>query len=342
MDQTFDNWDQLPTVPSDLTELKNMRKNLRKRNGKLVFTSVVLVIAILFSIVQFIIPAAEKQYWDPTTCTYLENVTDLELNMQVYTELFGQGQILMPPHIQKTGFASYSIDACFLEWRTMNSLTSYSYRSAAVNKGQWREEVNFWNELQRGIIYRYPDLEGNDLITDKMEKTVALLQELPDYVQLQAALTFSYDMSMEGFDRFLDHYSAADANFFWAVLRSGDTGLSCGIHLTEYNSQWYDPEFWDDTSYPELFPERYDWSANDMEQHVLSMLHFASDQVKKGTGIVPDWADETIYDTYLAYMKENGVKVYGCYVITTPKVLLEMLENSKVSYIHLSDAWIGI
>ena len=340
MEWTPDNWERFP--PETEAELAKMRKSLRKRSFKLILTSVVLVIAILLSTFQILIPAWEKQYWDPTACTYLENVPDLELSMQVYTELFGQGQILMPPHIQKTGFASYSIDACFLEWKTLHSLTSYSYRSAAVNKGQWSEEVNFWNELQRGIIYRYPDLEGNDLITDKLEKTVVLLQELPDYVQLQAALTFSYDISMKGFDRFLDHYSAADANFIWGVLRSGDTGLSCGIHLTEYHSQWYDPDFWNASPYPDLFPERYNWSAKDMEQHVLSMLRFASDQVKKGTGIIPDWADETIYDTYLSYMEENGVKVYGCYVITTPKVLLEMLEGNKVSYIHLSDAWIGI
>lgn len=340
MDMTFENWEQLP--PDAEAELRKMRKSLQKRNRKQIFTCVILVIALLFSAVQFGIPAAEKRYWDPTACSWLESVPDLELTMQVYTELFGQGQLLMPLQIRKTGFASYDIDACFLEWEAQHRLTSLSYRSAGIEKGRWNADANFWNEMQRGIIYRHPDLEQNELLTGSLDKTAALLQELPDYIQLQAALTFSYDMSMEGFERFMNQYHASEANFFWAVLRSGDTGRSCGIHLTEYHSQRYQPSLWNTTDYPDLFPDRLNWSAADMEQHVLSMLRFSSDQVKNGTGILPDWADADFYDTYLSYMEENGVKVFGCYVITSPKVLLEMLDGSKVSYIHLSDAWIGL
>lgn len=342
MDLISENWEYGTPLPDAEAELAKMRRNLRRRNWKLVFTSVVLVIAILISGVQFAVPAIEKQYWDPTVCSYLETVPDQELNMLVYTELFGQGQILMPPEIRKTGFASYDVEACFLEWESQHALTSLSYRSAAIEKGVWKEDVNFWNELQRGIIYRYPDLAGSDLIMEKQAKNQALLQELPDYVQIRASLTFSRDLSMKGFDRFTDQYSGSEANFIWAVLRSGDVGRSCGIHLTEYNSQRYQPSFWDTTDYPDLFPERYNWSAADMEQHVLSLLRFASDQVQQGTGIIPDWADADIYNTYLAYMEQNGVKVYGCYVITSPKVLLEMLESGEVSYIDLSEAWIGV
>ena len=340
MDLTSENWENFS--PEAEAELIKMKKSLRKRNCKLILTSVVLVIAILFSAVKCIIPAMEKHHWDPTVCSFLEAVPDLELSMLVYTELFGQGQILMPPEIRKTGFARYEIEACFLEWESQHSLTSLSYRSAALDRSIWSQESNFWNELQRGIIYRYPEPEENALIAEKQEKTKALLQELPDYVQIQASLTFSRDLSMKGFDAFTDRYSRSDANFIWAVLRSGDEGRSCGIHLTEYMSARYQPDFWNGTAYPELFPERYNWSASDMEQHVLSMLHFASDQVKNGTGIIPDWADRDIYDTYLAYMEENGVKVFGCYVITTPKLLLEMLEDWDISYVHLSKAWIGV
>ena len=340
MDLTSENWEQFP--PEAEAELTKIRKNLRRHNCKLILTSVALVIAILFSTIKYIIPAAEKQYWDPMKCSYLEDVPDLELTMMIYTELFGQGQILMPPEIRKTGFAGYDIEACFLEWESQNSLTSLSYRHAAVDRGVWKEEVNFWNELQRGIIYRYPDPEENDFLTDAREKTKALLQELPDYVQIWASLTFSGDLSMKGFDRFKDRYPRSEANFLWAVLRSGETGLSCGIQLTEHLSARYQPDSWAATDYPELFPDRHNWSPADMEQHVLSILRFASDQAKNGTGIIPDWADPDIYDTYLAYMEENGVKVYGCYVITSPKVLLEMLESSKVSYVDLSKAWIGV
>lgn len=344
MDMTFEPWEQMP--PDAETELLKMRKSLRKRNGKLILTSVVLVIAILFSSVQFLIPALENQYWDPTACTWLENVPDMELTMSVYTELFGQGQILMPPEIRKTGFAAYSIDACFLEWESLNSLTDLSYRSAALDKGQWHAEANFWREQQKAIIYRNPDVMENKLVMEKKEKTKALLKELPDYIQIQAAITFSRDLSMRELQLFTslvrNGCSPADTNFIWAVLRSGEEGLSCGIHLTEYRSDRYNPQFWNDTAYPQLFPERYNWLAEDMEQHVLSMLRFVDRQAKQGTGLIPEWADENIYETRLSFMNENGVKAYGCYVIATPKALLEMLEESKVAHIDLGKAWIGV
>ena len=54
------------------------------------------------------------------------------------------------------------------------------------------------------------------------------------------------------------------------------------------------------------------------------------------------WADENIYETRLSFMNENGVKAYGCYVIATPKALLEMLEESKVAHIDLGKAWIVV
>lgn len=344
MDMTFENWEQLSADAE--AELQKMRKSLRKRNQKLILTSTLLVIAIFLSTFRFLIPAVERQYWDPTACTWLENVSDMELTMSVYTELFGQGQLLMPPEIRKTGFASYDIDACFLEWESLNSLTSLSYRSAAIDKGQWCAEANFWQEQQKGIIYRNPDVTGNELVMAQKEKTKTLLQELPDYIQLQAAITFSRDLSMNElrlFTSLVRHgCSPGDTNFIWAVLRSGEEGRSCGIHLTEYHSDRYDPRFWADTAYPELFPERYNWLAEDMEQHVLSMLRFADLQVKQGTGLIPEWADESIYENYLSFMTENGVKAYGCYVIATPQALLAMLEESKVAHIDLGKAWIGV
>ena len=47
-------------------------------------------------------------------------------------------------------------------------------------------------------------------------------------------------------------------------------------------------------------------------------------------------------DNFISFMNENGVKAYGCYVIATPKALLEMLEESKVAHIDLGKAWIGV
>ena len=74
MEKNFENW-EASIPPQDMkAELKAMRRNLRRRNWKIVAISVFLVLAILFSVVKLVIPALEKRYWDPTVCSYLEDV----------------------------------------------------------------------------------------------------------------------------------------------------------------------------------------------------------------------------------------------------------------------------
>lgn len=346
MDMTSENWENGISFPDAGEELEKMRKNLRKRNYRLVLTSVVLVIALLFSAVEILIPAVERQYWDPTACTYLEDITDLELTMTVYNELFGHGQHLMPPEVRKTGFASYSIQACFLQWETLNSLTDLSYRSAALTKGKLETEPQFWQEKPGGVFHQEQDYQDNDLLRLNMENARQKLQALPEYVQILASVTFPRDLSMKELQNLTARKFSDEILFLWAVLRTGDPeeGVSpaCGILLTEYPSARYDPEHWAQTDYPDLFPARWNWTAKSMETHVISMLRFSAHQVERGTGIVPGWAGEDCYEKALAYVEENGVKTYGSYVITTPKLLLELLEKGTVCYVDLLDAWIGI
>lgn len=343
MDQNFENWELSPPLPDDVEELKKMRRSLRRRNGKTILTSILLVIVLLLGTLQFAIPAVEKLYWDPTVCTYLEDVPDLELTMSVYNELFGHGQLLMQTEIRKTGFASYSINAYFLEWESLNRLTSLSYRSASLEQNQWNADPNFWLDIQRGIILRDPSTLDDDLRTQHQQQVAERLQELPDYIQILASLTFSHDLSMKQFQIFTDQYSSQQANFIWAVLRTGEKATpACGIHLSEYNSSRYQPATWKDTPYPDLFPDRTNWSWKTMEQHVYSMLQFSAYQTGLGTGIVPSWTDSSYYQRVLAYMQENGVQTYGCYLIATPEVLLEMLESGAIAYLHLEEAWIGL
>lgn len=342
MTEHFDNWEQTMPLPDADLELAKIQKNIRKRNGNIILTSVILVMALLLLGFYVLIPAAEQLYWDPTVCTYLEDVPDTELSLSVYTELFGHGKVLMEPEIQKTGFASYAIDSYYLEWESLNSLTDISYSHATIEKGQWKTEAGTFQNLPAGTIYR--DITDiGEYVNLKQEEAAQTLKTLPPYVQLLASVTFSRDLSMEELDQFISQYTPRDARFIWAALRTGEASASsCGILLNEYSSSRYQPEIWKNTDYPDLFPERYNWSSKNMEQHVLSMFQFSADQITQGTGLIPDGTDSGFYQRALDHMKESGVKTYGCYVIATPETLQELLASSRVVCITLEKAWIGV
>ena len=65
------------------------------------------------------------------------------------------------------------------------------------------------------------------------------------------------------------------------------------------------------------------------------------DQLQQGTGFLPTGEDSDYYQQVLNYFQENGIKTYGCYIITTPQTLLQMLEEGSACYISITDAWIG-
>lgn len=346
MDMNSENWELTTLLPDFDEELKKMRKNLRLRNWKIVLTSVVLVIAVLFASVQFGIPALESLYWDPNASTYIEGVSDLELTMVTYNELFGHGQYLFSLDITKNGFASYAIETSFLEWETMNSLSNLTHReTASLTRSELSIPSYFWRDITPGIFPR-KSTESDSLWELRNEETKQKLSALPEYIQVLASISFPNDLSMKQLNSLTHQFDYDEARFLWAVLRSSDPSErnrhSCGIHLMDYRSERYEPEAWKDTAYPNLFTDRLNWSAKSMEQHVISMLQFSADQVKNGTGILPEGADPDYYQNVLGYMEENGVKAYGCYVITTPQTLLNMMEKGTVSHVYLTDAWIGI
>lgn len=340
MTENFENWEE--TTQETKKELKAMRRKLRKRSWTIIFTSLILVAALLLAAAKLVIPAVEKQYWDPAQCSYLEDVTDLELTMAAYNALFGHGQQLIAVEAQKQGFASYSLDVIFAQWKTMHSATEVSFRTASLVEGELRYPKNFWNNEVLGSFIEEDTGENGRLIKQHNRRAAEYLRQLPEYVQVFASVTFTEDQTMQELRRLTDQY-AEGAAFTWAVLRDGELhGAQCGVQLWNSSAYRYSPEAWNDLGYPKLFMESHDWRAEDMEKHINATLKFSDDQLKKGRGILPSGEDPEYYAKTLSYIEENGVKVYGSHVIATPQTLLKMIEDGVVSYIRLTDARIGL
>ena len=107
-------WEHSPiTEEVSSSEMKRVRRRLRLRNASVVLTSLILVFAILIGVIQYAIPAVEKQYWNPEQETYVESFPDLSVTLSVYAELFCPTQAVHYVTVQKTGFANYDISLHF-------------------------------------------------------------------------------------------------------------------------------------------------------------------------------------------------------------------------------------
>lgn len=92
------------------SELRQIRKNIRRRNRKTVSFSVVLAAFLLAVTVCGILPWAESLYWNPDETTYRDG-TDLEITLQAYMELFTPGYYNAAGiTYHRTGFASYDLE----------------------------------------------------------------------------------------------------------------------------------------------------------------------------------------------------------------------------------------
>lgn len=337
-------WEESPPAFDYEAEMKKIRKNLRKRNALIVLTSLILVAALTFGCIRFGIPALEKQYWDPTTSTYVEGVPDFEITMATYNELFCHGQQLMSLDVTKTGFAEYSLEFGFLEWKTLNSFTDLSYRTATLNQGKLTLPTMFWYDFGNNYLVQNAET-SSPLWGDYNKKSLKFLNQYPEYVQVLADVTFSEDLTMEQLIDLSERLPTQKAELFWAAIRCGEKDETylpdCGIHLYNPYVDRYDPDFWSNTDYPYLFPDKDDDPSTLMEEHFKSLLRFSGDQFASGTGIAAPNGDENFYQDALNYVEENGVKSYGCHIIATPEVLRELMKEDIVMCINISDAWVG-
>lgn len=347
MDENFENWEQNAPLPDVEAELKRIRRDIRKRNWKIILTSLVLAAALLIGAVKFAIPALESRYWDPYTSTYIEEVPDLELTMIVYGKLFGQGQLPVNVSITKTGFAAYSIETGFMKSDKLYGFSWDGSRTATLSKGELSFPSNFWESFER-YVFDFTQDEDYKYSKDVIRLATKKLKRLPDYAQVLAIVSFSEDLPLSELMELEQDLMSSDyeSGVLWAALRTCDPSSGtypfCGIRVqfTGYQTTRYAELRGAQSPYPYLFESSSSWTADTLEQHITSLLQFSQDQCDKGTGILPEGAGSDYYQTALDYMSENGINTYGCYVIATPAELLQILSDYPVYHISLVDAWL--
>ena len=319
------------------SELRLIRKTIRRRNRKTICASVLLAAVLLVVTVFGILPWAESLFWNPDETNYRDG-TDLEITLQAYTELFAPGYQIYWVDDQRTGFAEYE-----LQIRMKSTAQDEVFNACGTLKRNtlWLDDMFTYQEGKNYALGR--DANGKRLTPSETEALRKQLAELPDYVRLEATVDFTEDLSME----VLLHFHADCAmdpvlnnmRITWLAVRtraqSDGYGPFCGMSFHGGR-----PYHLVDLEY-RCFSGAANLNQESLEHHFKSLLRYSADQVEKGRGIAP-YGYEELYTEILDYVEENGVKTYGVVVTASPQSLLKLMDNNRVHEVWLIDGWLDI
>lgn len=341
-------WEQ--NMPPE-NEMPQIQKSIRKRNWKLIAISVATAAALLLGCVYGIIPMIESIYWHPDTESAAANASDLTLTFHAYAELFCPGwEVSYITWQERDGLAAYDLQIRLRDERNLSSF----YLNGALEKGHLMFGSDFADHMASpswfsGMVEEFAPVEEAEL-----EETREKLAQLPEYVSLEAAITFPEDLDMAQLEEFYREYGVTTLDpprlrIVWVGIRNSpatsvdtEAGRIGPIRLCGMDPFTGGTGFLGvDEVYPN-FSNHWEYPHGEaLENHFKSLLRYSSDQCAKNEG-VPVWFGKDYYQTVLEYVEENGVMSYGTVVVASPQVLLELLDHGVISYVSLLDAWIDI
>lgn len=326
------NWEDFSPTPDDDRELQKIRKSIRKRNWFVILTSILLVAVLAVGVFYVGIPALESQYWDPTVRTYSGTTTDLEYAAVAFAELFCPNQRVASVWTTKTGFASYDLTVQF--YAKADEYNS-SFQYATLEKGELNFPSGFWSNSDTVFLADVPE-------PGSRRELMHQLEELPNsYTRIRAAVTFMEDMSGSDFEQWYANLLTspyfANVRIEWAGIRVEDEDG----HLLYPYSGVNDSVMHTDYAINRVYPD-FVHRGGELESHYKSLLQYSLDQQKAGTGITSDFVSEDYYEKALAYVAENGVSCYGCYITCKPGELYKLINTGIFSKVIVTNCWMDV
>ena len=327
----FDNeWEQ--TSPSE-NEMKQIQKSIRKRNWKIILTSVVLAAASLLVSVFGIIPAVEQLYWNADEFSYGHR-SDLEATLYAYTALFNPDHDAAILNYRHTGFASYDLELRLSSRTGQESINV----GGTLSRNQLSMDEFLENTSVKSHMFNRHYLSSSEPEQRMIDTVRSQLEELPEYIRLEANLSFREDITMEELMAFKDKYPMM--RITWVAIRAteptNEWTTLCG--MSPFNGGSVFDGMYRDYPYFNITSVR---DAGQVKLHFKALLQYSADQVEMGRGIAR-YDDRDIYQNTLDYVEENGVLSYGVVVMASPKLLLEVMDDELVSFVDPVDGWIDL
>ena len=325
-----------------------IRRRLRKRSFFQVLASILLTFSLLLGILKIGIPAAESLYWQPDDSSFEAESSDLLLVLNTYSNLFCPEIDMRSVKSTHIGYASYDLE---LEYISEVEYPHSSYGNAVLEKGNLCIPESFWPMVRRDYLHNYA---SNDF---KMEYYTEILSLYPEYINVSAFVCFSEDITMQELLAFklelsnrIPQNGLTHIGFFWTAIRCyEDTdenydlphcGLGTGGYVPAREINLVYPNF-DGTQYPGVMSQGIPLASSTQvliyENQFIAQLSFMRDMCREGRGI----GDQAFYENALAYIEENGIRVYGLYVVASPQMLLQLMEMENVSGVFPHKNWVA-
>ena len=312
---------------------RQAKRALRRRSWWVVGVSVLLACLLILMGVgvwqQWIVPTLEREvFFDPEAETIYpdEMVSDLTIGMDTVIELTCPGLVVGGVQTERTGLGRYDVRIpCWYSWDgEQRALTG------TLDRGDFQFEEPLIGQSIHGFRYSaYPF----QYVGEPLEKVLAGLEELPDYVQTWTAVSFGRDLSMDELAALRQRWP--EVRFVWV-----------GVRAAEYDRQrlplvgfgWEQSGILIDLNdrYPQFFLEGDDGAA--LEEHFTSLLRFGADHPEL-SGLL---LSEGYLQERLDYVETNGVYTYGVYVIGAPSELVRMgREEPDICDMSVEELWLS-
>lgn len=315
------------------TEISTIKKSLKKRTAITISSAVAIMIGIALVINFIAVPLIDKQYYNPTKSSYSENSNDFEIALSAYTELHFPSYMQSSVYAKKTGTGKYNIEIYRNRWITGRT----ENLSATLDKNKLMMPSGFFSvPAMNAFAYAsYPEYYSGKQV---FEKNKNYLATLPDYLQIQASVSFDRDLTMQEIVDIQKKYNI----IIWAGIRNSEKttqrypliGLNPsgeGPVYEKVNEKYPNFEICLSKGTEELA------DANILESHFKTMLNFQLDQKE----FLKSLADEFNYLEYYTevsdYINDNGIKSYGVVVLGTPQEILKMCQEDFVCQLNIDD-----
>ncbi len=349
IDDEFMDLTELSKIEKNTDETIKLKKSVNKRLRKVVFTSVALVIALIFGLFFIISPFIDNLYYNPAKISVGKIDQDIDFDMNAISELNMPGYRASSVHVERQGFGTYEIDYFY-----RNIFTDENYRvNSKIKRGEiYSTSKDIYESKSMFLDVQLPGREQK-YIDEQKERVLNHVKQLNPVSYVSAGITFENDLTMEELFNLESKYP--DVEFVWAGIRTDSHNKKTidliGIQLLSSNRVHLD----------DGVEERYTaftiikWLVNPVgsgnsnmsleaqayELHYKSLLQYVIDREKAVNVIehIP-WKNE-FYKLALKYAEDHGVKTYGVLVFAEAKDLIELVENEQIKLVEFDQAMVS-
>lgn len=346
-------------------ETIKLRKDVKRRLRKVVFTSVAIVIALYISIFYVLSSIIDLIYYNPNSTTYSEGdykAKDILYDMQAYVSLNMPGYVVHSVTAGSKGFGKYEIYYSLKD--LFNEKSQYYFLDISRDRVNYGIDGIFGYDARGAKWYGFelindvfeedsPESMMNKIIKERTEETIRYLENLNPLSYVSMTIVFDKDLTMEEFYNLTYEFNSLD--FKWVGIRTVEPGKkwseSHSMLLIGFNPKLSDepsyPHHPDPVKYPlfylgEVFdiPITTDYKAIISEAyatHFRSRLQYLRDR-EEFVKLV-DYGDFKIdfYQDALDYIDEYGVKTYGVRVFGKVEDFLESIDKIPYASLYINE-----